>query len=135
MISVPSDDFKMYKKGDYVKFSADVCRYLEKTPEPLLDFMLCNMRNISKIEEPESASNDSSLKDAIECFVCNELCSFKRECDMSLYKPNYYMCECIAGEAWKESTQNSLYDVAARIKIQKNYGGYPVLYFSQREVY
>lgn len=45
------------------------------------------------------------------------------------------MCECIDGEAWKESTQNSLYDVVARIKIQKNYGGYPVLYFSQKEVY
>lgn len=77
---VVSNEFKQFKKGDFLEFSADVYCYVKQNPEKLLNFGLENPTNIRKIVNYELPTDDEILMQRINDIVC-EVCSFTDHCD------------------------------------------------------
>lgn len=71
--------FEQYEVGDSLSFWAEVYRYLKTGKGKMIDFGLCNPKEIKKIEPYELPSDDDLLKQNLETMVC-ETCFLSEQC-------------------------------------------------------
>lgn len=90
--------FEKYKKGDCVRFSAEVYRYIKKSNGKFLDYGLRDPYDIELVGPYEVPTDEDLLDQEIDKLVC-ELCMYNEHC---------YMGMCIADPKYREEQFNRL---------------------------
>jgi len=96
--------FEDFQKGDKVRFTADVYKYLKTGNGKYFDYSLRDPYDAERVDDYETPKDDELLMQAIDQMVC-EVCMFKEHC---------YMGMCIANEKWRDTLRKTLFAEAKR---------------------
>jgi len=94
--------FEDFKKGEKVRFTADVYKYLKTGNGKYFDYSLRKPYNAERVEKYDVPDDDELLLQAVDQMVC-EVCMFNEHC---------YMGMCIANEEWRDNLRKTLFAAA-----------------------